>query len=138
MGRRLYVAIMMFITAFMTSLGFASPVQAACADPYVFAVPAWYRGLQAEDCSIKAPDQSKPDGVRNFIIKISLNIIQALLVISAYITIFFIIKGGFNYMISAGSSDGMANARKTITNAVIGLVIAALSASIVNAVAGVI
>ena len=39
-------------------------------------------------------------------------------------------------MTSAGSPEGMASARKTITNAGIGLVISALAASIVNAIAG--
>ena len=139
MGKRLYVAIMIFATVIMTSLSLAPPAQADCAaDPYVFAIPAWYRGLQADDCSIEAPKQDDPDGVRNFAMKIGLNVIQALLVVSAYITIFFIIKGGFNYMTSAGSSEGMASARKTITNAVIGLIIDAQAASIVNAIAGVI
>ena len=53
-------------------------------------------------------------------------------------TVFFIVKGGFEYMTSAGSSDGMTSAKKTIANAVIGLVIAVLSAAIVNAIAGVV
>ena len=50
---------------------------------------------------------------------------------------FFIIKGGFNYMLSAGSTDGMAGAKKTITNAVIGLVIVLLSAAIINTIASI-
>ena len=69
---------------------------------------------------------------------IALNIVQAGLTIAAYVTVFFIVKGGFEYMTSAGSSDGMTSAKKTIANAVIGLVIAVLSAAIVNAIAGVV
>jgi magnesium-transporting ATPase (P-type) len=42
-----------------------------------------------------------------------------------------------NLMIK-GASDGMANAKKTITNAIIGLIICIAAASIVNAIAGLI
>jgi hypothetical protein len=69
---------------------------------------------------------------------IVLNVLQAALVVVAYVAIFFIIKGGFMYITSAGSSDGMANAKKTITNAIIGLIICIAAASIVNAIAGLI
>ena len=72
-----------------------------------------------------------------FITKIILNVVQAALAIAAYVTVFFIIKGGFGYMTSAGSPDGMKGAKTTITNAVIGLVIVLLSAVIVNTIAGV-
>jgi len=135
MMKRIYLSMMLAITMLGSGAAFAAPA-AACTDT-MFAIPAWYRGLQDGNCNIKAPDNTDT-GARNFALKIGLNIIQALMVIVAYVTIFFIIKGGFDYMTSAGSSDGMANARRTITNAVIGLVIAILAASIVNAVAGVI
>lgn len=124
----------------------AAPTAAAagsCSDT-LFAIPAWYKGLQKADCSIKAIGNSATAKdpsvipIEKFLTLVALNILQALMVIVAYITIFFIIKGGFGYMTSAGSSEGMASARKTITNAVIGLVIAILAASIVNAIAGVI
>ena len=127
----------MAMTVLTSGLAFAAPASAACPDPYVFAIPAWYRNLQADDCSVKAPENT-PTGVRDFVMKIALNVIQALMVIIAYIAIFFIIKGGFGYITSAGSPEGMTSARKTITNAVIGLIIAILAASIVNAVAGII
>ena len=76
------------------------------------------------------------DEVRILITTIALNVLQAGLAIVAYITVFFIMKGGFVYMTSTGTQDGMANAKKTITNAVIGLVIAVFASSIVNAIAG--
>lgn len=132
--KRLYIAFMMVLTIGGTGLVFAEPA-AACSES-AFAVPAWYKGLLNPDCSVKSPDAV--GGINKFVTILGLNIIQALMVVVAYITIFFIIKGGFNYMTSTGSPDGMANARKTITNAAIGMLIAILAASIVNAVAGVI
>lgn len=122
-------------------VGLTSPAYAAngypgCPDT-VFAIPTWYKGLQDDKCNIKTPTQdSNGTTLRAFIAKIVLNVIQALLVVVAYVTVFFIMKGGFNYMTSTGSPDGMQKAKKTITNAVIGLVIASLAASIVNAIGG--
>ena len=54
--------------------------------------------------------------------------------LAAYAAVFFLIRGGFEYMTNSSSPDGMAKARKTITNALIGMAIAILAASIVNAI----
>jgi len=109
---------------------------AACEDGPILGITRWYRGLLDDSCNIKAPGNGNDD-LAIFITKIILNVVQAALAIAAYITVFFIIKGGFNYMTSAGSPDGMKSAKTTITNAVIGLVIVLLSAIIVNTIAGV-
>lgn len=104
----------------------------------VFMVPTWYKGLKVGDCTGVSPDGNNGNDLSKFVTILVMNIVQALLVIGAYVTVFFIIKGGFGYMTSAGSPEGMTAARKTITNALIGMVIAMLAASIVNAVAGMI
>ncbi len=139
MLQKLFLTIALTVTAFGTGLSFATPVSAAC-NTSLFGIPAWYRGLQDSSCAnIVMPKGSdgRPDVVK-IIMKIAMNIVQAAMVLVAYVTIFFIIKGGFGYITSAGSSDGMQGAKKTITNALIGLVIAVLSASIVNVIAGMI
>ena len=59
-----------------------------------------------------------------------------ILQIVAYIAVAFIIVGGFKYITSAGSPDGMVKARKTITNAVVGLLISIFSVAIVNVISG--
>jgi hypothetical protein len=123
-------------TSGATTIMVASPA-AACSDS-AFLIPAWYRGMQSPDCAFKAPEQNGKPDVGQTILKIALNILQALLVVVGYVTIFFIIKGGFGYITAAGSPEGMSSAKKTITNALIGMAIAALAASIVNAIAGVI
>lgn len=133
----LYVTLMLMVTMVGSALHFSQPAYAACNDS-LFGVPAWYRGLQDGSCNISMPKAKSGGGVdiTKVIMTIALNIIQAGLVIVAYVTIFFIIKGGFGYITSAGSPEGMSSAKKTITNAIIGLVIAVFSASIVNAIAG--
>ena len=129
--KKFFVALLMLVSLAVPGLVATSPAY-ACKDT-MFAIPARYRGLQDSNCNIAQPDANSPE---KFVMQIGLNVVQALMVIIAYIAVFFIIKGGFGYMTSAGSPEGMASARKTITNAGIGLVISALAASIVNAIAG--
>lgn len=114
----------------------ASPAPAKTCNTSLLGIPAWYRGLTDGSCNIAIPKKNGNVDVQTFIMTLALNIIQAGLVLVAYVTIFFIIKGGFGYILSAGDSTQMASAKKTITNALIGLVIAVFSASIVNAIAG--
>lgn len=95
--------------------------------------PAWYNGLLDEDCSIKAPTES--GGIVSFVMTIVLNVVETILRASAYASVIFIIYGGYKYMISAGSPDGMVGARKTIMNAVIGLIISLSAVAIINTVA---
>ncbi len=142
MLKHFFVGAMLMLTMVTSSIHFAQPVYAACNDS-LLGIPAWYRNIQDKNtCAVVVPQTkatptspAKPD-IQKMIMTIALNIIQAGLALVAYVTVFFIIKGGFGYMTSAGSSDGMSNAKKTITNAVIGMVIAVFAASIVNAVAG--
>lgn len=106
---------------------------AACGDYLLGVIPPWYRGLTSgSDCQIV-----KPTNLGQFVTKIALNVLQAALVAVGFITIFFIIKGGIGYMTSVGKPDGIETAKKTIMNAVIGLVISMLSAVIVNYIMGV-
>lgn len=124
---------------------FASPVLAATA-PVVSAVsatkcsdsdnllgmPAWYRGIiNTTDCSIKGPDATKT-GLSDFIWKIVLNIIQIALVAMIYVAVFFILYGGFQFITGGSNPSMIEKGRKTILNAVIGLVIGLGSVAILN------
>ena len=136
MMKKLYIATMLVLTIFGSALAFATPTYAAkCSDTFL-GIPAWYKGMQDSNCAFKAPETGGQPDAKKLVLRIALNIIQAGMVAVAYVAIFFLIKGGFGYITSAGSTDGMAAAKKTITNAIIGLVIAILAASIVNAIAG--
>lgn len=136
---KIYLMVAVTMVIIGSTLGLSSPVSAAaCGDQSLFGIPAWFNHLTVTEngsCSVKNPGNG-PNDLSKFIWTIALNILQAALVIVAYVTIFFLLKGGFMYMTAAGASDKMVSAKKTITNAVIGLIIALLAASIVNAVAG--
>lgn len=115
----------------------STPVYAECGGA-VLGIPPWYNNLtESSDsgCDIKSPETLDPEnGLREFIMIVALNIIQAALVIVGYITIIFIIKGGFLYVVARGESSHITEAKQTITNAIIGLIIALLAAGIVGAV----
>lgn len=117
------------------TLTLATPqtAQAACGDRLI-TFPAWYRGLTKDDCDIKSP--SDVGGVQNFIWIIGLNVVEFILQLVGYVCVGYIIFGGYKFMTSTGSSDGIAKARTTILNAVIGLILSLFSVGIVNVVAG--
>ena len=136
MMKKAYLTSMMVLTILGTVVSLGQTVAAACPPAEFLGINAWYKGLQDASCGVAMKTNGTSDDVRIFVTTIALNILQAGLAIVAYVTVFFIIKGGFMYMTSAGSQDGMASAKKTITNAIIGLVIAVFAASVVNAIAG--
>jgi hypothetical protein len=125
---------------FTASLGGATvavatpqPALAACNDQ-LLTFPAWYRGIVDADCNIMNPNDV--GGLPTFIWKIALNVIEIMLQLVGFIAVGYIITGGFKFLTSTGSPDDIVKARKTITNAVIGLVISIFSVAIVNVVAG--
>ena len=113
----------------------APAAQAACTSSFL-TFPAWYDGLiDNNSCEIKKIGQGE-NSLRDFIARIVLNITEIVLQLVAYASLVFVIIGGFRYMISTGSPDGMTTAKKTITNALIGLVISIFSVAIVNMAGG--
>ena len=106
-----------------------------CTNQHFLTFPAWYRGIVNSDCSIKSPAAPEFGGFSGFIWRIGLNIVEIILNAVGYAAVGFIIYGGYKYMISAGSPEGMVAARKTIMNASIGLVISIAAVAIVNTIA---
>jgi len=134
---RNWIAALLFVTAAGgATLTLATPqtTYAACGDR-LLTLPAWFKGLTDGECNIKSPEPG-PTGLSKFIWTIALNVLEAMLQIVGYVSVGFIIAGGFKYMTSSGSTDGMTKARTTILNAVIGLGISIFSVAIVNLVAG--
>ncbi len=107
----------------------ASPVVAGPCAGQSFILPRWYDGLCQGD-TIEAPGGD----MKAFIIKIALNIVAILLTVVGYVSLGFIIWGGFKYMISGDNANGVSGAKTTILNAVIGLVLSIMSVAIVNLV----
>jgi hypothetical protein len=123
-----------FVLAAPTNVS-ASNHDESCEDRFL-GIPPWYRGLTDDECNITGP--SGDDAIANYITKIVLNIIEAVVVIIGYIAAFFIIYGGFRFLTGGSDPGAVEKARKSILNAVIGLVIALGAVAIVNFIFGII
>lgn len=131
-----WMAALVFVTTAGGSvavLATPQPTFAAC-NERLLTFPTWYNGVVDDNCEVKIATGN--DGVQKFVLTVGLNIVEMILQLVGYIAVGFIIYGGYKYMISAGSSDGMTKARKTITNAVVGLLISIFSVAIVNVIGG--
>ena len=126
----------LFVAAPVASTVVTAPVSAdnhtTNCEPRFLGIPPWYRGLtdSSNNCAILGPNDS--DGIAGYITKIALNLIEAVIVIIAYIAVFNIIFGGFRFITNGSDPGAVEKARKSITNAVIGLVIALAAVAIVN------
>lgn len=99
--------------------------------------PAWYDGLLCEDGNIRSPGDTtlgKTTGDRfgTWLTIVAMNVVRMILYVVGYASLIFIIWGGFKYMINGDNSGGTVAARKTIQNAIIGLVLSIGSVAIVT------
>jgi len=134
---RNWIAALLFVTSMGgVTVAMATPQTtfAACNDR-LLTFPAWFRGLTDGSCEIKKPDSSQT-GISTFVWTIVLNIIEIGLQLVGYLSVAFIIRGGFKYMTAIGEAGEIEKAKTIIKNAVIGLVISIFSVAIVNFVAG--
>ena len=104
--------------------------------------PAWYQGLTkntgTSPCDLKSPNDLDPSGktgLSKFIWAIVLNIVQIALMLVGYLSVGYIIYGGFLLMTGRGKPDEIAEGQITIRNAIIGLVISFASVAAVNFIA---
>jgi hypothetical protein len=123
--------------SFTTTLALPSPRAAAACTDSVLTFPAWYKGLQSSSCDFqpKLDDSGRTDFQATIII-ITLNVVNIIMQLVGYAAAVMLIVGGFFYMVAQGEADKMSGAKKTITNAIIGLVVSILSVAIVNLIAG--
>lgn len=111
---------------------------AACGKPTFLGLIPWYQYLTVtkdqvtNDCRITNFDQTTQVlGGHSPFLLIGLAIVDDLIRIAALVAVGFVIYGGIQYVTSQGSPDATTKARETIINALVGLVLAILAASIV-------
>lgn len=146
MKKAIFAAILMvFSASFGLAVLDSKVASAACASDgaQLFSIPAWYRGLTKEgSCEIKTISNKDDAGansvtIQSFVWTVIGNVFDAIMRIVGVVATGYIIWAGFQYMISAGDSGKMANAKTTLTNACIGLIIAIVASGIVQLVMGV-
>lgn len=148
MMKRLLTSALVFAIALVsayTVLPTSTAMAGAC-DGQASIFPRWYDDLCGPDKkSVMSPDKmgrtggTAEDTAGNlglWLGVIAMNIVKMILMVVGYVSLGYIIYGGFKYMISGDSSAGTVAARKTIQNAVIGLVLSIMSVSIINLVTG--
>lgn len=104
----------------------------SCGTPGFLGLRPWYYGLceGGEGTEIKEP--SGEDEIAVFVWKIVLNVLIDLLVIVGYASMIFIIYGGYQFIMSQGDPGKVASGKKTLTSAIIGMVISLSASVIVN------
>lgn len=98
----------------------------------------WYKGLTDTingKCEVRTP--SDESVITTFVVAVILNVLADLLVAVGYLTLGFIIYGGYLYITASGDPGKAAKGKKTITSAVIGAAIAILGNVIINLIVSV-
>lgn len=150
--RKLTLLSAMFLAAFTiasASAAFMQPAVAFADDNVVdssqcgsvkksfFGLPTWYKYLKVDPSTCEVQDfcvLANPDAgcATSSIPLILLAFIDIALRIGGLVAVGFVIVGGFKFVTSQGEPDGVKNARNTILNALIGLVIAIIATPIVG------
>lgn len=111
------------------TLSLAQSAMACSGGRAILTFPFWYEGVLDANCQ---PISGKSEAI--MVTQVILNVADIVLQSVAYISVIFVIIGGFKYMTALGDQGAVAGAKKTITNAVIGLAIGALASAIINLV----
>lgn len=110
---------------------------AADCDSHFLGLPAWYDGLTTPgSCDIKSP--SGDAEVKAYVWTVVLNIISLIMGLIGYLAIGFVMWGGIQYMIAQGDPGKVAKGKKTITNAVIGLVLVMTASILSGTISGIV
>ncbi len=150
MMKRFVASLSVVAIVFMASLSLvpATTVSAAvgkpCPNQNVF-LPSWYDNMCVSETNpnIVSPNESSGsaettgNNIGAWLAQIAINLVTLLLTVVGYVSLAYVIYGGFKYMTSGDNSSGTQAARKTITNALIGLVISIMAVAIVKFVTGV-
>jgi hypothetical protein len=96
-----------------------------------FGLPTWYKYLPGEMDTITNKCIPTFNSI-NDVWAIALAVIDILLRVGGLLAVGFVIYGGFRYMTSQGEPDKTSEAKSTILNAIIGLVIIMVAIVAVN------
>jgi len=149
-------AVVMLALAFFIgapALSFAAPTNTFAAAPTkgsdcekpILGINPWFRGLAVVkdgQCQIAGPGETLDNGksvdLAGFIWRVALNIIDIGLAAAGYIAFGFVLYGGFQFLTGGNNPSQIEKARKTILNAIVGLVISIAAVTLVNLVFGII
>ncbi len=135
----MYLTLLHFKLNLEHSLLFGAP----CPGGSFFGFPKWYKYLNGNSSAVNGQRVCTPEltGL-NDIWLIVLAIIEVLLRIAVVVAVMFVIVGGIKYITASGqtggggSPDKIGSAKKTVVDALIGLIIAVSATAVVSFIAG--
>lgn len=130
----LFMSTFSFIQTSTASVAVAAPCNP---DNSLLGIPTWYKYLEGEDsggrCSPVLEDRGDDDPRRfNVVLPIALAVLEIFIRLAGVVAVVMIFIGAFRFITTQGNAEKAASARKTIINAIIGLVIVILATTIVN------
>ena len=144
MKKAFFGALLMIFSGSLAVAVMNSPVAEAkdCSkSDYVFGLPTWYRGLTTgANCEMKKISEKGEAGsvtIQTFIWQVVGNVFDMIFRLAGVIAVGFIVWAGFQYMLALGNSGQLANAKTTLINAIIGLIITLLASGIINLAMGI-
>lgn len=125
------LALAVMLSMFMGALAPSGEVFAEGCDQEFLGLRPWYYGLTDESCNIESPKSDNyteaPDKIATFIWTIILNVLVDVFVVAGVVALGFVIYGGYLYLRSGGDVAFATKGRKTLTAALVGLVIVTLA-----------
>ena len=103
----------------------------ACSDTNFFGLDPWYAKLKCENGEISQSNFEK-DNIKQTVLNIAAVVGKDLLFIAGFVAVGFVVYGGFLMVTSAGNPSSVEKAKKTISGAIIGLVVSMLAYAIVT------
>ena len=119
-------------------VGFAAPAKsyaAGCASGGdILGFPTWYQYLQCDD---KGHPQFSGNDIKasESALLVVMAIVVILMRLAGILAVVFIVVGGIKYTTSQGNPEGVQNAKNTIVNAAVGLVLTIVASGIVSFIA---
>lgn len=102
-----------------------------CGKPTLFGIPSWYSYLPLKANPVTNTCDISQFNVPGDFLNIGLAILDMALHLAGLIAVGYVIYGGIQLISSRGEPDGMANARQTIINALVGLAITLIAVAVV-------
>lgn len=123
---------MLSIVAPQTALAADSVVGNCDGSPGIFLLgfPAWYRGIMISSDNGCTVDSSK--GLTTIVWTVALNLLDIAILAVGYVSVGYVIYGGFLLMTSRGKPEYISEGQMTIRNAVIGLTISFGAVALIN------
>lgn len=99
----------------------------------IYGIPTWYKYLPSEDVAGKcSPVIDLTGDGQASVVAILLAVFDILIFFAGLIAVGYVIFGAIQFMVSQGEPDKIKNARSTIMNALVGLVLVLVSTVVVN------